>query len=64
MQLAVTRLTDTMSRDSDQDPLVELSRAGSDPLEFRLSEISPQTVANVFHVSNISTNGKGAAKYP
>ena len=34
-----------------QDPLVELSRVGSDPLEFKLSEITPQTVANVFHVS-------------
>ena len=39
-----------MSMESGKDPLVELSRAGSDPLEFKLSEISPQTVANVFHV--------------
>ena len=34
-----------------QDPLVELSRVGTDPLEFKLSEITPLTVANVFHVS-------------
>ena len=39
-----------------QDPLVELSRVGSDPLEFRLSEITPQTVANVFNVSLYGIN--------
>ena len=30
---------------------MELSRPGSDPLEFKVCDVTPQTVANAFHVS-------------
>ena len=35
------------------EPVVELSRpgVGGESLEFKVSEITPQTVANVFRVS-------------
>ena len=35
------------------EPVVELSRPGCESLEFKVGEINPQTVANVFRVSSI-----------
>lgn len=33
------------------EPVIELSRPGCESLEFKVSEISPQTVGNAFRVS-------------
>ncbi len=40
------------------EPVVDLSRPGHEPLEFKVAEINPQTVANAFRVSLLLNFGR------